>query len=79
MQIGKKQTVAKRDHSPGLRLALKALEGGHAELARHLNITPQAVYQWAEIPVSQVLEIERITKVDREKLRPDIFRRRRTS
>ena len=64
-----------RDHSPGLRLALRAVS--HAELARQLNITPQAIYQWVDIPSRKVLEIERITKIDREKLRPDLYRRRR--
>ena len=66
-----------RDHSPGLRLALKAVS--HAELARQLKITPQAIYQWIDIPPNQVLDVERITKIDREKLRPDLYRRRRPS
>lgn len=66
-----------RDHSPGLRLALKAVS--HAELARQLKITPQAIYQWVDIPPNQVLDVERITKIDREKLRPDLYRRRKAS
>jgi DNA-binding transcriptional regulator YdaS (Cro superfamily) len=69
--------VSIRDHSPGLRLALKAVS--HAELARQLKITPQAIYQWIDIPPNQVLDVERITKIDREKLRPDLYRRRRPS
>jgi len=69
--------VSIQDHSPGLRLALKAVS--HAELARQLKISKQAIYQWKDIPPKQVLEIERITKVDREKLRPDLYRRRRVS
>lgn len=71
--------MAIRNHSPGLKLALKALEGGHAELARQLKTTPQAIYQWADIPPNRVLDVERITKIDREKLRPDLYRRRRPS
>jgi len=71
--------VAIRNHSPGLKLALKALEGGHAELARQLKTTPQAIYQWVDIPFKRVLDVERITKIDREKLRPDLYRRRRSS
>jgi len=69
--------VSIQDHSPGLRLALRAVS--HAELARQLKITPQAIYQWADIPAGKVLEIERITKVDRARLRPDLYRRRRAS
>ena len=64
-----------RDHSPGLRLALRAVS--HAELARQLKTTPQAIYQWKDIPSKRVLDVERITKIDREKLRPDLYRRRR--
>ena len=64
-----------QDHSPGLRLALRAVS--HAELARQLKISKQAVYQWADIPAGKVLDVERITKIDREKLRPDLYRRRK--
>ena len=71
--------MSKRDHSPGLRLALKAVDGDYAGLAQQLRISRQAIYQWKDIPPKQVLEIERITKVDREKLRPDLYRRRRVS
>ena len=66
-----------QDHSPGLRLALRAVS--HAELARQLKISKQAVYQWKDIPPRQVLDVERITKIGREKLRPDLYRRRRAS
>jgi hypothetical protein len=59
--------------SPGLALALDALDGSSVTLARKLDITPQAIAQWDEIPVGRVKEIARITKVSRAKLRPDYF------
>jgi DNA-binding transcriptional regulator YdaS (Cro superfamily) len=62
--------------NPGLRLAVEASGGSMASLASRLKITPQAVAQWDVIPLDRVLDIERITKVDRERLRPDLYRRR---
>jgi DNA-binding transcriptional regulator YdaS (Cro superfamily) len=64
------------DFDPGLRLAVKAAGGTMTDLARLLGIAPQAIAQWDEIPAGRILDIERVTKVDREKLRPDLYRRR---
>jgi Putative antitoxin of bacterial toxin-antitoxin system, YdaS/YdaT len=61
---------------PGLRLAVKSV-GSITNLARLLGLTTQAISQWEEIPMQRVLEVEHITKVDRERLRPDLFRRRK--
>ena len=47
--------------------------GGAMGLARKLRITPAAIYQWDQIPISRVLEVERITGFKREQMRPDIF------
>ena len=65
------------DFEPGLRAAIKAAGGTMTNLARLIDIAPQAIAQWNVIPVGRVLDIERATKVDREKLRPDLFKRRR--
>jgi DNA-binding transcriptional regulator YdaS (Cro superfamily) len=64
------------DLEPGLKAAVKAV-GSMSNLASLLGIAPQAIAQWEQIPINRVLEIEKITKVDRERLRPDMFRRRR--
>ena len=64
---------------PGLRLAVEAAGGRMYKLAKLLRIAPQAVSQWNRIPMARVLDVERVTKVDRERLRPDIYRRRRAS
>ena len=42
-------------------------------LARDLGITHGAVNQWKKVPAERVLEVERITGIPRERLRPDIF------
>jgi len=54
--------------------AIKAA-GSISKLARALGISPQAVWQWREIPVRHVISIERIFGVPREELRPDLYRR----
>ena len=59
---------------PGLRKAVEAVGGTTSALAIKLGITPQAVAVWDKIPIAHVREIERITKVPREELRPDIYR-----
>jgi DNA-binding transcriptional regulator YdaS (Cro superfamily) len=64
------------DLDPGLRAAVKAV-GSMSNLAALLGIAPQAIAQWDVVPIARVLEIERITKVDRERLRPDMFKRRK--
>lgn len=62
---------------PGLRLAVEAAGGRMAQLARLLEIAPQAIAQWDRIPAARILDVERVTKIDREQLRPDLYRRRR--
>ena len=62
--------------NPGLRLAVEAAGGSMSHLARLLDITPAAIAQWDKIPLKRVLDVERVTKVDREQLRPDFYRRR---
>ncbi|WP_185230070.1 Cro/CI family transcriptional regulator [Acetobacter aceti] len=52
--------------------------GGVSELAKHLRITSQAVSQWKKIPLNRLIEVERITGIDRTRLRPELahlFRR----
>ena len=63
--------------NPGLRLAVEAAGGSMTDLARLLGIAPQAVAQWDEVPAGRILDVERVTKVARERLRPDLYRRHR--
>ncbi len=47
--------------------------GGVAALARAIGATPQAVSQWRRAPAARAIEIERLTGVSRERLRPDLY------
>ena len=57
---------------PALQMA-KTKAGGDAKLARELGISIQAVWQWKRVPVTRVLDVERITGVPRHELRPDFY------
>jgi len=56
---------------------LRAIEaaGGTAALAKALNLSSQAISQWARVPAERVLEVERATAgaVSRYELRPDVY------
>ena len=60
----------------GVLAAVNACGGRMNRLAEKLGVTPQAVSQWKVIPLSRLLEIEELTKVDREILRPDLYARK---
>lgn len=51
----------------------KKAAGSSKELARRIGVTPQAVSQWDEVPVSRVLAVERETGISRHELRPDVY------
>jgi DNA-binding transcriptional regulator YdaS (Cro superfamily) len=57
----------------GLDLAIEAVES-QSELARRLGIRCQAISQWDRVPFGRILDIERVTGVPREQLRPDLYR-----
>jgi DNA-binding transcriptional regulator YdaS (Cro superfamily) len=64
----------------GVRRAIEAAEG-HRRLAHLLGISHQAIGGWDRIPAERLLDIEVLTGVPREVLRPDLyhgFERRRT-
>ncbi|WP_419797271.1 MAG: transcriptional regulator [Terasakiella sp.] len=52
--------------------------GSRAAMARELNLSQSACYQWEKCPPERVLDIENLTQqageiVTRYELRPDIF------
>jgi DNA-binding transcriptional regulator YdaS (Cro superfamily) len=57
----------------GFTKAVVAMRG-KAALARALGITPGAVTQWVRIPINRVIDVERVTGIRREELRPDLYR-----
>jgi DNA-binding transcriptional regulator YdaS (Cro superfamily) len=63
---------AKRDE--GLRRALQAA-GGINGLARLLGMTAPSVLVWRRVPSHRILQVERVTGIPREELRPDLYRK----
>ncbi|MGY8679774.1 YdaS family helix-turn-helix protein [Bradyrhizobium sp. UFLA05-153] len=51
--------------------------GGIRALARALGRNPALVARWTKVPYDYLLEVERVTGVDREDLRPELFHRSR--
>jgi hypothetical protein len=64
----------KRQQEAGKKAAIRAIGGPHA-LARALSrdLTGQAVTKWNRISDLYLMEVEQITGVPRDKLRPDLF------
>ena len=67
----------KRQRHGGLADAIKASNDSITVLAVRLGLTPQAISDWKQVPVARCADVERVTGVPRERLRPDIFGRKR--
>jgi hypothetical protein len=52
-------------------LHLRAQPGLVLRLAQALQIHHNSVYKWDVVPLDRVVEVERITNIPREVLRPD--------
>jgi DNA-binding transcriptional regulator YdaS (Cro superfamily) len=64
----------KRTPNDGLHLAIEAV-GTRYRLAKLLGITPTSVLKWDHIPTARIIDVERVTGVDRADLRPDLYAR----
>lgn len=51
--------------------------GRRTQLAKALNINPAAISQWSAVPATRVVEVEALTGIPRDILRPDIFREKK--
>lgn len=58
-----------------IRTLLGNERGAKLRLARELGITHGAISQWRRVPAERVIEVERITGIPREQLRPDLYAR----
>jgi DNA-binding transcriptional regulator YdaS (Cro superfamily) len=60
------------DVEEGLRLALEAA-GGKQALANKLGIALSSLMEWRRIPSHRILQVEAVTGIRREILRPDLY------
>jgi DNA-binding transcriptional regulator YdaS (Cro superfamily) len=65
---------ANRD--PGLRLAIEAI-GSVTALARLLGMSQQALSEWWRVPAHRIRQVEAVTGIPREQLRPELYRTKR--
>lgn len=49
--------------------------GGPSYWGKKLGISHSAVCQWKQVPPKWVVEVEHMTGIPREELRPDIFKK----
>jgi DNA-binding transcriptional regulator YdaS (Cro superfamily) len=54
---------------------IRAKRGMLAKVAHGLGLTRASVVKWEKVPAERVVEIERITGISREELRPDLYNR----
>lgn len=45
-----------------------------AKVARGVGLSRAAVSLWTKVPAERVVDVERITGIPREQLRPDLYR-----
>jgi DNA-binding transcriptional regulator YdaS (Cro superfamily) len=69
-------TMATTHREEGVRLAIEKAGGVNA-LARELGMTGAALSVWRRVPAHRILQVEAVTGIPREKLRPDLYRVRR--
>lgn len=58
----------------GLRAAIEAA-GSKYRLAQLLGVHPSSIIKWHRIPSARIIQVEKVTGVDRAVLRPDLYRR----
>ena len=68
--------MSEPERDQGLMLAIEKA-GGLRALARELGMSHQALAEWQRIPADRLLQVEAVTQIPREKLRPDLYRARK--
>jgi DNA-binding transcriptional regulator YdaS (Cro superfamily) len=68
-----REKMSKTGKDEGVRLAIEAA-GGVRPLARELGIKSPAIIGWTRIPADRIVQVEAVTGVRRETLRPDLYR-----
>jgi DNA-binding transcriptional regulator YdaS (Cro superfamily) len=63
--------VLQRLNDNGLKTAIESV-GGVRALADLLGLNCRSVYRWRHVPTEQIIQIEKVTGVPRDVLRPDL-------
>lgn len=53
---------------------LRERRGLMSKVAKGLGLSRSAISLWDKVPAEVVVEVERITDIPRERLRPDLYR-----
>ena len=48
---------------------------GLRELSRRLRMSPNSLIKWRKVPAHRLIQLEEVTGVPRETLRPDLYRK----
>ena len=62
-----------RRSRPKILIEVIRAAGGLEKLGQPLGISAQAVAKWRRVPADRVVDVERITGIPREQLRPDLY------
>ena len=65
--------VLQRLNDNGLKTAIETV-GGVRALASLLGLHSQTIYHWRRVPAERVVQIETVTDVPRNVLRPDLYK-----
>jgi hypothetical protein len=65
---------AQRDHV--MRLIFSKFGFGSV-VAKHIGLTPQAVAAWNQVPIKYVWQVSELIDMPPERIRPDIFGKRK--
>lgn len=57
-----------------LLIYLNAERGRRNKLANWLSVSPSAISMWKRVPAERVLDIEALTGISKEVLRPDLYK-----
>jgi DNA-binding transcriptional regulator YdaS (Cro superfamily) len=68
-----RQVQKRPEREEGLQLAIEKA-GGFRPFARALGIAPSSLSGWKSIPSYRILQVEMLTGIKRETLRPDLYR-----
>jgi hypothetical protein len=70
-----KEVDMARITNPGLKAAIEAA-GGMRLLAERLGIRWEAVQRWERVPAERLIQVARLTGIQPEILRPDLYQNR---